>query len=828
MSLRVFLFSVCLAGAVMAFADAPAGIGKQSLKGTLGGIPMHRFAIDTAAHSEVGIKVDGRIDEPVWARTPYYDNMIVAVPGTGEPAEYETEIRLIATERGLFVSALMKQPLDSLTKRLTPRDQFIDRDTFGITIDPSGQGLFAYWFIIALGDAVMDGKVLPERRYSNDWDGPWLGKSATYEAGWSVEFYLPWSMLNLPAAEGQRTLGFAASRQVSSRNQRYQWPGHSYASPQFVTALNSMSVEGVSPRRQWSLIPYVSSTLNYAASDQDARAGLDFNWQLNSRLGLTASVEPDFGAVEADDVVLNLTALETFFPEKRLFFLEGNELYETTPRSNLGNGFRETTNENFATTSRRVFLRDGLPAPISLLNTRRIGGTANQINVPSDLVPDRGQRDEPTDLLGAVKLAGNYGGLRYGVLSAEEDEVVWRGRGADGRAQPITADGRRFSAVRGLYERSDGYRLGLGYLATLVEGPLFDAEVHGLDAHYTSASGLLNADLQLVRSDKRGTTGDGAILDVRYAPSSRYQHKLELERFDDTVDINDMGFLSRNNYRGSQYIFSYAFPKPSSWYRATRGTVIARYYENLAGDAVDRGIYWRNILELGGRNTIRTGLGWHAARVEDINSRGNGQYAADVRPWWQVLWSTDASRMFSYSFGVGGVGEDLGGYSSNVSAGVTARLSDRLYFDADIAFKRRDDWIVYRGGRQFGAFDAYDIQPTVDVNWFIRANHQIKLRLQWAGVKAYEDGLYQTQVGGDELELLGRGDASNNFTVSLLTAQLRYRWEIAPLTDLYVVYNRGNQLPFDREDEFGSLFTDSFVDPIVNRLIVKLRYRFGS
>ena len=183
MSLRVFLFSVCLAGAVIALADTPAGIGKQSLKGTLGGIPMHRFAIDTAAHSEVGIKVDGRIDEPVWARTPYYDNMIVAVPGTGEPAEHETEIRLIATERGLFVSALMKQPLDSLTKRLTPRDQFIDRDTFGITIDPSGQGLFAYWFIIALGDAVMDGKVLPERRYSNDWDGPWLGKSATHEAG---------------------------------------------------------------------------------------------------------------------------------------------------------------------------------------------------------------------------------------------------------------------------------------------------------------------------------------------------------------------------------------------------------------------------------------------------------------------------------------------------------------------------------------------------------------------------------------------------------------------------------------------------------------------
>jgi hypothetical protein len=155
-------------------------------------------------------------------------------------------------------------------------------------------------------------------------------------------------------------------------------------------------------------------------------------------------------------------------------------------------------------------------------------------------------------------------------------------------------------------------------------------------------------------------------------------------------------------------------------------------------------------------------------------------------------------------------------------------MSDSLYFDLDLAFKRRDDWIVYRGGRRFGAFDAYDVQPTFDLNWFIRANHQIKFRLQWAGVKAYEDGYYQTPTQSGALQALDRLDERDNFTVSLLTAQLRYRWEIAPLTDLYVVYNRGNQLPGTHEDEFTSLFTDSFVDPVVNSLIVKLRYRFGS
>ena len=155
-----------------------------------------------------------------------------------------------------------------------------------------------------------------------------------------------------------------------------------------------------------------------------------------------------------------------------------------------------------------------------------------------------------------------------GMASCRRKKMRWfGGLDADGRPQPIR---RMVDALAQCADCTNEVMVidwGWAISPLWWRAPL-DAEVHGLDAHYTSASGLLNADLQFVRSDKRGTTGDGAIFDVRYAPSSRYQHKLELERFDDTVDINDMGFLSRNNYRGSQYIFSYAFPKPSSWYRA--------------------------------------------------------------------------------------------------------------------------------------------------------------------------------------------------------------------------------------------------------------------
>ena len=139
MSLRVFLFSLCLAGALTALADTSARIGKQSLKGTLGGIPCIALRSIRLLTVRLGLKSTG-VSMNRFGLDTLLRQYDCRCSCTGEPAEYETEIRLIATERGLFVSALMKQPLDSLTKRLTPRDQFIDRDTFGITIDPSGQG----------------------------------------------------------------------------------------------------------------------------------------------------------------------------------------------------------------------------------------------------------------------------------------------------------------------------------------------------------------------------------------------------------------------------------------------------------------------------------------------------------------------------------------------------------------------------------------------------------------------------------------------------------------------------------------------------------------
>lgn len=815
-------WAVCLCGGTVAASE-------QRLLQTIDDIPIHQIEVATVANRDAGITVDGRVDEPKWLSTPAFDNMIVAVPGTGEIAGYRTHTRILATDVGLYVSAVMEQPPGTLVARMSTRDDFIDRDTLGFTLDPSGEGLFAYWFILALGDSVQDGKVLPERNYQRDWDGPWIGRTAVRDDGWSAEMFLPWSMMNMPRTEGKRKIGFAVSRQVSHRNERFQWPGHPYASRQFVTALNAMEVDGVQPRAQLSIIPYASMTVDQTPHDDETRVGADLSWKPSPSLELTASILPDFGAVEADDVVLNLTALETFFPEKRLFFLEGNEVFVTSPRAGTGNALRFITNENFATSSRRIFVNTFVPPPISLMNSRRIGGTANQVTIDTGVSAERGETNLPTELLGAAKATGSVGNLRYGVMGAFEDDVEWLGRNTLGQRVDIDDDGRDFGVARFLYEDVRDSRRSIGYLGTQVSGPLYDATVHGLDAHYARGDGRLTSDLQLVRSDVDGVSGNGGLVDFYYQTSPSIQHIVQLDYMDEKVNFNDLGFLVRNDYAAAQYIFLYNNVRGTTHIKDIRGTIVLRQQYNISeGQLVDSGIFWRNSMVLPGRNKLRTAVGYLPKRFEDTDSRGNGAYETENRWWLDVVLATDSAKVLSYSAGIGAIQENLGGWTHNASVGLTYRPTSKVAVDLDVRYKDRNGWLVYQGDRNFGSYRATDWQPSVKMTWFLNARHQLRLSAQWAGVRASEDGFFAVPLGDGKLQPSARTLPDHDFTVSLFTMQMRYRWEIAPLTDFFFVYNRGSSLPNQIDGDFKDLFRDGYHDPIVNSFVMKLRYRFGN
>ncbi len=165
------------------------------------------------------------MDEAFWQRIPGYDNLTVTDPDTMQAPWFQTDMRWFYTDKGMYIGVHMKQPPETLLARLSSRDEFPNRDSWAITLDTSGAGLYGYWFTVNLGGSVMDGKVAAERQYSTEWDGPWESATVELGDGWSAEMFLPWLMMTMPDSDGdQRNFGFCVNRRVAYVDERWTWP----------------------------------------------------------------------------------------------------------------------------------------------------------------------------------------------------------------------------------------------------------------------------------------------------------------------------------------------------------------------------------------------------------------------------------------------------------------------------------------------------------------------------------------------------------------------------------------------------------------------------
>ena len=162
------------------------------------------------------IQLDGFLDEPVWQDIPVFDGMRVINPDTLAETPYQTDIRVFYTEQGIYVGVKNHQPEETLVALMTPRDTQLNRDGFVVGVDASGEGLYGFFLRINLGDSMTDMSILPERQMNMQWDGAWNGRTQALDDGWSVEYYIPWSMMPLPSVEGTRQIGFYFERQVGS------------------------------------------------------------------------------------------------------------------------------------------------------------------------------------------------------------------------------------------------------------------------------------------------------------------------------------------------------------------------------------------------------------------------------------------------------------------------------------------------------------------------------------------------------------------------------------------------------------------------------------
>ena len=802
----VGLSSLCLHAAAQAQPGVdginPAPGGPQARFGSERVIPLQRLP------DNVDIALDGQLNEAVWAQVQAQSGMWIVEPETLARAPYDTQIKVFYTVDGIYISAAMEQPADTLVRRITARDnRQVNRDRVSFTLDTSGEGQYGYWVSLALGDNQLDGTILPERQYNSQWDGAWYGATAENDNGWAAEFYIPWGQLAMPAREGRRQIGFYGERVVAHLNQNWAWPPIAKSDPIFLSNFPLLELEGVNPQQQWSLFPSFASTYDEIDADWDHRAGVDVFWRPSSNFQMTATLNPDFGSAEADDVVVNLTAVENFFPEKRLFFQEGQEIFNTTSRSNGSIGKR-----------------------FSILNTRRIGGRPRSPDLPDGIgLPPR-ERIQNADLLGAVKATGQAGNFRYGVLAASEDDTLYR---ADGLR--FEQQGRDFTAFRLLYEDQGGgaaYR-GLGYIGTLVAHPESDAEVHAVDFSYLTQGGIWSFDGQMISSDvdDKGQ-GYGAFTDIVYSPRQGFKHTLNLTYMDDTVNVNDFGFQDRNNAWEAWYRFEW-IKTGLTRVRDIRVNPFIRYEESLDGDRTNNAIpVISTAITLNNLDRVNLSFQHFPKRYDDLNSFGNGTFATRERTNYSASYTTNTARQLSLNGQAGRSTELAGGHSESYEVGATWRPAAHINVTGEVEYQDRDGWLLHQGGQNFTAFKTSQWETNFRLEYFLSAKQQLSAGLQWVGIKAAGDRYFNLPADAptrnrDLIEVDQHASTPGDFSISQMNFQLRYRLELAPLSDLFIVYNRnGNKR--DNLINFNEQFDNAWNDPLASQLVIKLRYRLGT
>ncbi|MEX0965116.1 MAG: DUF5916 domain-containing protein [Pseudohongiellaceae bacterium] len=758
---------------------------------------------------DANINLDGFVDEAVWENLPVIDGMKVINPDTLEDAIYETHIRMFYTEQGIYISAINYQPADTLVARMTSRDTQLDRDGFVVGIDASGGGLYGYFLRINLGDSLTDASLLPERQMNMQWDGSWNGRTQALDDGWSVEYFVPWAMMPLPQVEGARQIGFYFERQVGHLS------GEAWSNPplprtvnQYLSAFQKYELRDIEPRRQLTYYPFVSTVVDNISNVTEFKVGSEIFWRPTTNTLLSATLNPDFGNVESDDVVVNLTAFEVFFPERRSFFLEGQDIFNTSPRTSGGGG---------------------PGGPISLLNTRRIGAAA-MYDVPGNVTVRPTDLSRNTELLGAVKLAGQNGSWRYGSLIASEDDSEVRGTLADGTRVKLQAEGRDFAIARVLYEdTSAGGRRALGWMGTDVIHSDIEATVNSIDAHYFSADSRWVVDGQLMHSDVQGITGTGGFADVNFRPRRGVQHTLRSTYIDDTLDITDLGFMSRNDQVNMDYNYSLTESDIPKLRQKTTSVFLTNQW-NTSGQPVRMGLFLNRGYNFLNNNNLDFSLRYFPKRIDDRLGRGTGDFRLPERWGLNLGYSTNRAESISYNLNLNIGTDELGPANIEGRAGIVWRPDDRFSTDLSLNYTDREALLVHRGAGNYTSFEAHQWAPQLEMNYFITAFQQLRFTAQWTALKAFEDRFWQVNPNSlDFLQPVPNPDMTpDDFVISRLTFQARYRWQIAPLSDLFVVYTRGSNLPSNSFETFQDLLERSWNDRIVDTVAIKLRYRLGS
>ncbi|OGU20062.1 MAG: hypothetical protein A3K13_08450 [Gemmatimonadetes bacterium RIFCSPLOWO2_12_FULL_68_9] len=346
------------------------------------------------------VAIDGRLDEAAWTLAPPVTQFVQREPVEGAAPEESTEVRVLFYWSAIYVSARLydRQP-ERIGTQLVRRDEWGAYDYFEVSFDPNNDRRTGYRFRVSAAGVQRDVYLFDDTDEDEAWDAVWESAARRDSSGWTAELRIPLSQLRYRAADTVQAWGVNFTRRRLVNDEVTDFALESRVRHGTVSLFGRL--EGLRlphAARRIELRPYAVASARLAPSEPGdpffngaeftPRSGMDLRYGLGSAFSLDATLAPDFGQVEVDPAVINLTAFETFFQERRPFFVEDAQVFDF----GLSGG------------SNRLFY------------SRRVG------REPHGSPPDDADFEHipsATTILGAAKLTGRTSsGLSVGALAA--------------------------------------------------------------------------------------------------------------------------------------------------------------------------------------------------------------------------------------------------------------------------------------------------------------------------------------------------------------------------------------------------------------------------
>jgi hypothetical protein len=769
-----------------------------------------------AARVKAAPTIDGRLRERAWKRAAVVRDFVQRAPHEGRPPWQRTELRLLYDASSLYVGLRMWDRRPELIRRgLGRRDGIPDSDKVTVFIDPVLSRQRGYWFRINASGVMADGLVINEVVIDNSWDGVWEGAARVDARGWTAELRIPLTSIAFQDLRRQ-DWGLYVERYVQRTKEQSGWPAMPKSSNTFVSRFGTLAgLEGLRRASSLRLLPYVAVDLSlnrpadslYPDTTARPNAGLDLRYSFTGGTSLSATFNPDFGQVEEDPAVVNLTPNEVFWPEQRPFFVEGSSLFQT---------------------------------PIQLLHTRRIGARpgAPEASEGGTIV----ELDPEARIAGAAKLIGDLGPASYGLLSSFVLPSHAREQLADGsvvQRDALPAAGH-YGAARMLVRPTARANLGLMFTAlTHYSGAdeIHDAYAGGLDWDLRSGSGWQTRG-QLTGAVQE-KPGYGLWLMAGQKGAPRWRYWLELESFSADYEINDVGYQWRADMVQIRAYVMRRLPAPWRSLRELELLLWGQYGFNH--DAPELGFERRVELALWTMFTsgwhIWPGVGYVFPTEDDRETRGGPPFQRPAVAYFWVGGQSDSSRRL-WADHTTSVSFEDGAPWLHTRSWIHGALFDRLTLSLYLSYRfqrGRPRWVetldwTGRDRHIFGDLDLDEFE--LRLSGVLGLTRELTLQLFGQllhSVGRYGDSYRELLPLADGATALGPTDYDADADFSRLTLLFNavLRWDLGSGAAAYLVYKLAGDLDRDGRPvafDLGQALSELSLDHQSHLLLFKVSY----